>query len=528
MESISKSELLPRSSSLNSELIDEPEDDVFFDAAKNIVIKKLELEVLKEELESAKYQDTYPELENIYYKLHGDTLGLDDLEDLDNKDVIIEKIAKKEVEIKSTQEHYENTKKDSKDSHQNIISFVDTLDSYIKNKEDLTSIINDIDKKVKVAIPLSDTLRKIEESDWSPKEKTQKTERQKLNELKDTWIPTFKEYEKIIKEIRELFHKIYNDKLLAKNDELYIKLSGLKVFNTDGLFYKATYDSREIKSLFDDLYNNVFETLKDYELYNGFVKIKTDPDPNLPGKKAAFILKKENDKLQADLLRLQMELSQIKRSDDLPKSRGKRIQKLRRLSELKPDKKKILNEKMNLQIQQLKTTHKADIDELNTEIEQLRSTSAQATDTQSIEAERIEELNKRTEVLTEQLAKKIAELTDAQKLVNTPSQEIDSELKLLESQEEPTGFLKLVIESANLYGKPEFKVSFEELLQYQPEDKFMFAYVFKEIEKNKTDYEYLDEFLKTQLKIPEQIEQDDLFPKIMGSLTFKPSPQTHL
>ena len=183
---------------------------------------------------------------------------------------------------------------------------------------------------------------------------------------------------------------------------------------------------------------------------------------------------------------------------------------------------------MNLQIQQLKTKHKADIDELNTEIEQLRSRSTQATDTQSIEAERIEELNKRTEVLTEQLAKKIAELTDAQKLVNTPSQEIDSELKLLESQEEPTGFLKLVIKSADLYGKPEFKVSFEELLQYQPEDKFMFKYVFNEIETNKTKYDYLDEFLKAQVKIPEQIEQDKLFPQIMGSLTFKPSPQTHL
>jgi hypothetical protein len=53
------------------------EQDPFFISAKNYAIKKLELEVLKEELESAKYEETlktpeyskiYPKLENIYKK----------------------------------------------------------------------------------------------------------------------------------------------------------------------------------------------------------------------------------------------------------------------------------------------------------------------------------------------------------------------------------------------------------------------------------------------------------------------------
>lgn len=531
-------ERTPSSASSNSELIDEPVGDVFFDAVKKYVIKKLELEVLKEQLDSAEYQKAYPQSDNIYYKLHGETLSidsLDEVEEVEDTVVISNKITEKEGEISELKYEYEK-KTGFNGSHSQLILFVDTLDNYIKNKEDLRTIIKNINTIVQTAIPLSVKLGEIVAIGWN----TTQTEREQKNKLKAEWVSNFRNYQNKIKEIRKLFHKIYEHdihkkSLLVENDNLYIKLSSPKLFNTDGLFYKATYDSEEIISLFKSLYNNVFfDILKDYDMYNDFVQIKINPGlSRVPGKKSIFVLKKENDELRAMVSRLEFKLSQLE-SSDLPKS-GKRIQELRRISNLTQEEKKRLNEKMESKIKELKTKHQADVDELNKEIEQLRSRNTQTTSTQSIdidvkstEAQYIEELNKNTEVLTEQLAKKIAELTDAKNLLDTPKEKIETELTLLESQEAPNGFLKLVIESADLYEKDGFQKRFEELLNYQPKDKFMFKYVFNEIETNKTNYEYLEEFLKNQVKIPKQIEKDHLFPQIMGSLTFKPVPQTHL
>ena len=122
------------------------------------------------------------------------------------------------------------------------------------------------------------------------------------------------------------------------------------------------------------------------------------------------------------------------------------------------------------------------------------------------------------------MKKKIAELAEGQQLVNTPSQEIESKLTLLESEENE--FLKLVNESADLYGKDEFQASFDKLLKYQPEekpeDKFMFAYVFNEIETK--NYDYLEDFLKSRT-IPDQ--PNSLISQIMET-SFKSSPQTRL
>lgn len=538
MESNSKLESLPRSSSLNSnstlnsDLIEEPVGDVFFDVAKNYVIKKLELEELKEELESAEYQEAYQEVDNIYED-RSDPISFEDINlSPDTSDDILLKIKEKKGQITATETEYAEKKNanQSNPKYSNIILFVDTLNLYVSNKEGLSSIIKGIHEEVQKGIKIGDKLGNIEATDSERQDK-----KVKKNYLIENWEPNFSSYEIINKNLRKLFNSIYDDKILNENDKLYKILSTHKLFNTDGLFYKAIYDSEELTSLFDRLHKNVFEILKDYTRYNEYVKSIINPRTSV-GNGVFGKYKKDNDKLQEEILRLNRELSQIKRNDDLPKSREKKRQQLRRLSKLDQEGKKRLNEKMNLQIQKLKTKHQADVDELNKEIEQLRSRSTQTTSAQSIdieakstEAQYIEELNKRTEVLTEQLAKKIAELTDAQKLVDTPKEEIDAELTLLESKEDPNEFLSLVIKSADLYGKPEFKASFEELLKYQPkeekpEDKFMFAYVFNEIETNKTDYDYLEDFLK-QYTIPDQT--DTLITQIMET-SFKPAPQTHL
>ena len=528
------------SSSSNSELI-EPVGDEFFDASKKYVMKKLELEVLKEQLDSAEYQEAYPNSDNIYYKLHGETLSidsLDEVEEVEDTKVISRKITEKEGEISKLKDDYEGKKTSSNGSQSQLILFVDTLDNYIKNKEDLRTIIKDINKIVQTAIPLSEKLGEIEAIGW----KTPQTEREKILNLNKNWVPNFSNYQTKIKEIRKLFHKIYEHdihkkSLLTENDNLYIKLSSPKLFNTDGLFYKATYDSEEIISLFDGLYNNVFfDILKDYHMYNDFVKIKIDPRlSSVTGKSSIFVYKEENDELRAKVSRLEFKLSQLE-SSDLPKSRER--EQLRRISNLTQDEKRRLTQKMNSEIERLRKKNDTKVNDLNRQIQELKARSIQTTDkgAGSIDAANIEEMNKRLIELTDILDAKLYELEDAKKLLDTPKENIDSELKMLESKQDSNGFLKLVIESADLYeteNKEEFKASFEKLLNYQPkeynpDDKFMFKYVFNEIETNKPNYDYLDEFLKTQVKIPEQIEQDKLFPQIMGSLTIKPAPQTHL
>ena len=191
---------------------------------------------------------------------------------------------------------------------------------------------------------------------------------------------------------------------------------------------------------------------------------------------------------------------------------------MRRLSKLNPEEKKRLNEK----IENLKKEKDATIQKLKEELKELQSkqTTEEPSETKSTERENIEELNKHTEALIEQLAKKIAELTDAQKLVNIPKEEIESELQILESQD--SGFLSLVINAADLYGKDEFKDSFEELLKYQPDDKFMFGVVFTKMEG---DYKYLDEFLQNPDIIPEKIYEDALISEITKKITI-PTHQT--
>ena len=107
-----------------------------------------------------------------------------------------------------------------------------------------------------------------------------------------------------------------------------------------------------------------------------------------------------------------------------------------------------------------------------------------------------------------------------QNLVNSPE-----ELQILESQNR--GFLKLVIDAADVYEKPEFKDSFKQLLDYRPDNKFMFADVFAKMEQYQGNKELLDKFLQNLDTIPEDLFKDPLNLEIKNKITI-PIPQTHL
>jgi len=492
--------------------IEEPEGDEFFNVAKKNVIKKLELEVLKDELDSANYQKSYPDIDNIYYEIHEDVLSFDEdpFKKHESPEDIVLKIERKKNEIIQTQEEYKKSALGN-DSHSNIILYNDTLDLYIKNKEKLTSIIKKIDSEVQKGIPISDILNGMESTE-EPNQQT--TDRIKFNKLKSDWEPKFKDYEKINNNIRDLFNQIYDDSLLNENDKLYKKLRDLKLFNTNGLFNKAIYDSNELKSLIDRLRDNFFVILKDYSGYNEYAKSILYPS-NAPGKNVIYTYRKESSELQKKILRLETELSQIKRSQSLPSSR-KRRDSLIKLKQLRENDKQRLTDK----IRSLQEEKEAEIRKLNEKIEELKSrkSTEESKDTQSHD---IEELNRRTEELIEILDKKISELSRLQKLVNSP-EELDSEIQILESQD--TGFLRLVIDAADLYGKPEFKDSFNKLLDYRPDNKFMFSDVFAKMEQDQGNKE-LDNFLQKLDKIPEDLFKHQLISDITKKITI-PIPQT--
>jgi hypothetical protein len=518
----------------NSE-IEEPKDDEFFDAAKKNVIKKLELEELKEELESAEYQEAYPEVFNIYED-RSDPISFDSSEfSSEMPHEIREKIKKKETEIVATEIEYTKQKNKNTDpKYSKIILYNDTLDGYIKNKEKLSSIIKDIDKEVKNGIEIRVKLENIKEIEKTLPNETLK---EKKNRLETNWKPIFISYEVIRKKIRQIFNSVYENKLLDINDQFYIKLSELKPFNTYGLFYKAIYDSNDLNLLLDRLLNNVFEILKDYTRYNDHVESITTSN-RYPGGTVHSKYKEEIDNLQAYNLRLNTELSQIKRNLALPHS-GRRRQDFRRLKEKTPEQKKKLTEKMDARIKSLQERKDAEIRKLNEEIQELKSkqttqdtnesksteesneskSTEESKESKSTESHDIEELNRRTEELIEILDKKIADLSRLQKLVNSP-EELDSELQILESQD--TGFLSLVIDAADLYGKPEekekFKDSFNKLLDYHPDNKFMFADVFAKMEQGQGN-EKLDNFLKNLDTIPDDLFKDLLILEITRKIT---------
>ena len=174
-----------------------------------------------------------------------------------------------------------------------------------------------------------------------------------------------------------------------------------------------------------------------------------------------------------------------------------------------------------------------------TRIDSLISEKSSISAIASIKEEEKEELKKKSEKEKDELKKQIDELksylTKSKDELISKKEEFEENVEQLQFQRaliearangESDDFLSMLIKSADLYGKPEFQASFDKLLKYQPEekpeDKFMFAYVFNEIETK--NYDYLEDFLKSRT-IPDQ--PNSLISQIMET-SFKSSPQTRL
>jgi hypothetical protein len=524
-------------SSLNSNSeIKEPEGDQFFDAAKKNVIKKLELEVLKEQLESANYKKSYPDIDNIYYEVHEDAMIFELLtdsepvktetpEEIDLK-IKEEEITAKKKEIEESQNEYDKIKGSNKESHSKIISYNDTLDLYIKNKENITSIITQIDAEVKEGIKIRDILSGIKKSNSSTSTESRRHISAKFSK---TWVPQFEKYQKINETIRDLLVNIYENGLLNKNNELYENLSENKIFNTDGLFYKAICYSDYFISLFERLQKNVFEILESYTWFNEHF-IGIIDGRNTLHSRVISGLTNENSDLRKQNAILILKSSEKNKSDS---RNSERIRQLSKLNQLTQDEKRRVNEKL----MRLKANFDSKNKKLQGELDKLRSklrsktttSTEESKDTESryTDIEYIEELNRRTEELIETLEKRLAELARLQKLVNSPE-----ELQILESQD--TGFLSLVIDAADVYGKIEekpeekenFKIMFNKLLDYPPDNKFMFADVFAKMEQDQGNKELLDNFLQKLDKIPDDLFKNPLISEITKKITI-PIPQTH-
>jgi chromosome segregation ATPase len=508
------------------------QQDPFFISAKNYVIKKLELEVLKEELESAKYEETlktpeyskiYPKLENIYKKHKG--LTLDDFLTVSVEEISTN-IQQKEAELVELEKEYKRKPSAPDKLQSDIISFNDTLDSYIENKKKIMAIIPVIETEINKGIPIRNKLvSKIEEYEDRTKHKTNETQK---NDIETNWVPHYKEYVELHEKISNLLNiKVFLD----RNKELYEKLNQLPKYIDQGLFHKVIYNNLDLLKLFKRLETNVSEILKDYSSDNDFFMQKIDKaaptSSKIPISKYSTnlsiplhvrdkrILEKRNKELQAmidDLTTkfdssVELRVKQI--SEELETTQGK-LSELIKLQESSEEEKQKMVEEMNKKLSESEQKYQDEMAKLKEKNE--------------------EENGELIEKMTEDQVKMRKEIERLTGLLNAKPEELKQQIETkqeeLKVQQETNEFLLLVINAADLYEKEGFKESFDDLLNYQPDDKFMFDYAFSQIEQEKGKYEYLDEFLRIPVKMPYQIYNDQLIPQIKGTLAFRPILQT--
>ena len=531
---ISNSELEKRIPTSRSSSLNVEPDDAFFIAAKNNIIKKLELEELNEELESAKYEQTlktpeyskiFPPLANIYNKTN-QTPTIDDLlkPSVSNEEIAarIEEIGKrikeKETELNTSNQEY-NKPDSPNDIQSEIISFNETLDSYLENKKNLMAIKPDIESKMKEAIKTRNVLTIQIGEDKNPKK--QKTEEQQKKDVNEIWKPNFKIYDEQCKEISNLFN-IKN--FLDKNTELYNILNHLPRYIDKELFHRAIYNRHDLSQRFNNLKVHVFQILKNYTLDNDHFMIKLErKGSTFPGNRRGIL---SNHKKKHD--RLEDENKELKRNiDELTQKFESNVEL--RLKEI-TDK---LEQKQS-ELTQLKQIQDSSNEEKETKIVGLQAKLAESEKNYqeamaNLKKESNEKNGELMEKMTEEHDNMKKEIERLQALLKTKPEELTDKIKTKEEevqlQQETNEFLLLVIKAADLYEKDEFKDGFDDLLKYQPDDKFMFNYAFSQIEQG--DYKYLDNFLMNQDKIPEKIYEDPLILQIKGTLAFKPASQMH-
>jgi hypothetical protein len=509
------------------------EQDPFFIAAKNYVIKKLELEVLKEELESAKYEETlktpeyskiYPKLENIYKKHKG--LTLDDFVTVSVEDIGT-KIKEKEAELVELEKEYANKPSSPDKLQSEIITFNDTLDSYIENKTKIMAIIPVIETEINKGIPIRNKLvSKIEEYEDRTKHKTNETQK---NDIENDWVPHYEKYVELHEKISNLLNI---EVFLDRNNELYGKLNQHSKYIDQGLFHKVIYNNLDLLKLFQRLGKNVSEILKDYSSGNDFFMKKIDNVALMSSKtpiskystnlsiplhvRDKRKLEKRNKELQAMIDDLttkfnsSVELRVKEISEELETTQGK-LSELIKLQESSEEEKQKMVEEMNKKLSESEQKYQDEMAKLKEKNE--------------------EENGELMEQMTEDQENLRREIERLKGLLNAKPEELKQQIETkqeeLKVQQETNEFLLLAIKAADLYEKEGFKEGFVDLLNYQPDDKFMFDYAFSQIEQEKGKYEYLDDFLRNPVKMPDQIYTDQLIPQIKGTLAFRPILQIH-
>jgi len=528
--------------------------DDFLSIGIELIKKKVELEAVTEELESAKYTEAHPN-EDLY----------NTNEDLynTNDSYIIEEIVNTRPtiqELKTTKTELETQLVDIKTKYiipstlegkqNDMITFNNNLDLYISNKKKIREVKKEIETKMVEILKIMITLNK-NMSDIQTDPSTTFKE----------WDNNFKIYYKKYLEVFNLFDRRETKDLIIKNNNLFRLLTTSNSFiKLDDInhFYKAI-----IQITFDEIKKNLERILdeQEYTEFKEFEEHRNDPSfgkVTRNKQKSISHLNQQNRVLRENIktLRVQLENEQRKHAPKTEeferrigietqrlKSRIKELEKIRESSE--EEKSKIV-EGYEKRLQELE---KQIEEKYARQIESL--TDKNKSITQMIVEPEDNELQRRikeNELIIEELKEKSKQEKDELKIqidllksyVSKNPEELQNTVEQLQFQRaliearangESDDFLSMLIKSADLYGKPEFQDSFDKLLKYQPEeenpeDKFMFAYVFNEIETNKTKYDYLEDFTK-QYKIPEQIEQETLLSQIMET-SFKSSPQTRL
>ena len=536
--------------------------DDFLSIGIELIKKKVELEAVTEELESAEYTEAHPN-EYIYEAVESEITE----EDMTTTPVTIDELKEKQTILRGELVNLQTKYTEKKPSeYTDINTFNEILDTYILNKENIRVIKKDIETKMDESIKIITILNShISDTSNIPS-------KEEIIE----WDKNYEEYHKNYNYIDELFDSEKLNELLNENDRLFNLLTQ-KLYNytKEGnkidvkKFYKGIYDKEHIIQLKKSVKSILDMKKDDYRSRNDYISEQKESQQSDAGpvkqrsrigdKKSKLVqeLRKQNEKLSEEIKGLRQDYKKLEvysenehklysaqdaewarrldlelvTSQDKIKNLEKKIQDFD--STDKNAKKKELEDRLKVMEEQIDEKYRTRIDSL---ISEKSSISAIA----SIKEEEKEELKKKSEKEKDELKKQIDELksylTKSKDELISKKEEFEENVEQLQFQRaliearangESDDFLSMLIKSADLYGKPEFQASFDKLLKYQleeekSEDKFMFAYVFNEIETK--NYDYLEDFLKTRT-IPDQ--PNSLISQIMET-SFKSSPQTRL
>jgi hypothetical protein len=538
----------------------EPKED---NIGLKFLMKKAELEALKDELESEEYRTKYPDLPDIYGLVERHST----VDDLSKPKVEKETLISELADLKSK---YETEILPNLPQNIDIIDFNKKLDEYIKNKDKIREKKTDIEQKFNETYKNKTELESIIY-----------IEKISLNSSDiDKWDNNYDTYRKNYEEIEKLFKDEELKSLFSKNTELFNWLP----------VYTKTFTDLDEKKFFKGINGNnqEFEKMKknikklwgnprEYTNYNSHIQeLKKDIKENKGSitprglsprrlvaekkiKKAEDSVR-EKQELIVKIHDLELQLEEALQKDksttvDLERiimetaTLNNRIKELEQtISDITIDKNK-KNEEYDKKLSEIpefiENKYKGEIERLTSEKSRLEATTEdneQLKDQLKENQTKLEELKKKSEEEKARLQKEVEELksdlTKSVEELTTKKEEIQTTLEKMKGEREKISgrlefelkihrenpeFFPLMLETANSYEKEGFNEALDKLLNYRPMNKFMFKEVFTSIENKFKDYQYMDSFFQDNT-IPEIIYEDELFDKTIQTL--KPTLQT--